>query len=83
MVVEKIMTIMLVLGRLSWSNNKRRFKCTVFSDHPLNRNPIRPLDPVARGLWDQCGILQDYDTLGTELTTGLWVFHDVMQGQFD
>ena len=42
-----------------------------FSDHPLNGNPIRPLDPDARGLWNQCGILQDDDTLGTELTTGL------------
>ena len=62
---------------------KRRFKCTVFSDHPFNGNPIRPLDPVARGLWNQCGILQDDDTLGTELTTGLWDFNDVVQGQFD
>ena len=42
---------------------KRRFKCTVFSDHPFNGNPIRPLDPVAHGLWNQCGILHDDDTL--------------------
>jgi hypothetical protein len=38
---------------------KRRFKCTVFSDHPFNGNQIRLLDPVARGLWNQCGISQD------------------------
>ncbi len=63
---------------------KRRFKeCTVFSAHPFNGNQIRLLDPVARGLWNQCGILQDDDTLRTELTTGLWDFNDVVQGQFD
>jgi len=62
---------------------KRHFKCTVFSDHPFNGNPIRPLDPVAHGLWNQCGILQDNDMLGTELTTGLWDFNDVVQCQFD
>ncbi len=59
------------------------FKFTIFSDHPFNGNPIRPLDPVAHGLWNQCGILQDYDTLGTELTTGLWDFNDVVQCKFD
>ena len=62
---------------------KRRFKCTVFSDHPFNGNQIGLLDPVARGLWNQCGVLQDDDTLGTELTAGLWDFNDVVQGQYD
>jgi hypothetical protein len=62
---------------------KRRFQCTIFSDHPFNGNPIRPLDHAARGLWNQCGILQDDDTLGTELSTGLWDLNDVVQGQFD
>ncbi len=47
------------------ASTKWHFKCTVFSDHLFNGNPIRPLDPVARGLWNQCGILQDNDTLGT------------------
>ncbi len=62
---------------------KRRFQCTVFSDHPSNRNPIRPLDPVKCGLCNQCGILQDDDTLVTELTTGSWDFDDIILGQFD
>ena len=62
---------------------KSRFKCTVFSDHRFNGNPIRPLDPVAHGLWNQCDIVHENDTLGTELTTGLLDFNDVVQGQFD
>ena len=62
---------------------KRRFKVTVFCDHAFNGNRTRPLCPIKRGLREQAGVFELFDTDFNELTTGLWDFNTRFDDQID
>ena len=62
---------------------KRRFKVTVFHDHAFDGNQTRPLCPIKRGLREQAGVFEPFDTEFNELTTGLWDFNRDFDDQND